>query len=94
LKRNLIMICLALKYVQKRPFDRFFISRVEPGSPAESVGLIAGDEILSLDFKTISYYTLNELTELFRGHDGRQMLIEVVHHNERRIVVLKLKRRI
>jgi hypothetical protein len=81
-------------YMLQQPKDRYFISRIEPGSPAEKVGLSPGDEILSVDFRTIEHYTLNELTELFREHDGKQMLLEVVHKNERRIVLLRLKRRI
>jgi len=81
-------------YMLKTPKDRYYIGRVERGSPAEAVGLSHGDEILSVDFKTIDNYTLNELTELFRDRDGRQMLLEVIHNNERRIVILTLKRRI
>lgn len=81
-------------YVLKEPNDRYYISRVEPGSPAESIGLTAGDEILSVDFKSIDHFNLNELSELFRDRDGKQMLIEVLHEKERRIVILRLKRRI
>ena len=81
-------------YVLKQPKNRYYISRVEPGSPADSVGLTPGDEILSVDFRSIDNYSLNELTELFRERDNRQMLIEVIHQNERRMVVLKLKRRV
>lgn len=81
-------------YVLKTPKDHYYISRIEPGSPAETAGLYAGDEILTVDFKGIEHYTLNELTEMFRDRDGRQLLMEVTRKNERKIVLLKLKRRI
>lgn len=81
-------------YMLRQQKNRYYISRIEPGSPAEIAQLSPGDEILSIDFRSMDNYTLNELTELFRDRDGRQMLIEVVHQNERRVVLLKLRRRI
>lgn len=81
-------------YMLKAPKERYYIGRIEPGSPAETVGLSQGDEILAVDLKAMSGYTLNDLTEMFRDHDGKQMIIEVLRKNERHIVVLKLKRRI
>lgn len=81
-------------FMLKSPKDRYYISRIEPGSPAERVGLTQGDELLAIDFRGIENYTLNELTELFRERDGKQMLIEVMHKNERRILILRLKKRI
>lgn len=81
-------------YVKQTPYERFFISRIEPGSPAEIAGLKVNDEIIVLNFKDVRNYTLDGLTELFREDDGKKILIEVIHHKERFVTILKLKRRI
>lgn len=81
-------------FVKQDPNDRYFISRVEPGSPAEEVGLYEDDEIISIDFKRMEYYNLNDLTELFRDQDGKQLIIEIQRNHIRKMFILKLKRRI
>lgn len=81
-------------YIEKKPEDRFFVSRIEPGSPAEKAGMTEGDEIISLDFRSMQNYSLNELTEAFKEYDGKQMILEVLRKKERFIVFLRLKRRI
>lgn len=81
-------------YTANAPKFKYIIGRIEAGSPAETVGLNEGDEILSVDLKPMGNYTLNDLTEIFRDHDGRQILIEVSRKDERHMVILKLKRRI
>ncbi|RZL30118.1 MAG: peptide-binding protein, partial [Pedobacter sp.] len=49
------------------PFDnkRYFIARVEPESPADKLGIKEQDEIISLDFKPIENYSLEQITNLF-----------------------------
>ena len=81
-------------YVIRSPRDRYYVSRIEPGSPAEKVGLKENDEIVSVDFKGIENYNLSELTEMFRDRDGKQMILEIRRNNETILVLLKLKRRI
>lgn len=74
--------------------DRFFIGRIEPGSPADEAKLHTEDEILSLDFKKTQSYTLNELTEMLMVQDGRHVIVEVQRKDVQFVVVMKLKRRI
>jgi len=81
-------------YVHQEKTDRFYVGRIEPGSPSEDAGILAGDEILSVNFKNMNQYTLDGLTELLRERDGQQMLIEVQRRNERVITVIRLKKRI
>lgn len=81
-------------YVHKEITDRFFVGRIEPGSPSESAGILAGDEILSLDFKNMKHYTLNDLTEMLKERDGKQMIVEIQRKTERFITILRLKKRI
>lgn len=78
----------------KNPVDRYYIGRIEPGSPAEEIGITAGDQINSIDFRSMRTFTLNELTELLRERDGKQLVIEIERKTKRFFVVLTLKRRI
>lgn len=81
-------------YVHSNPTERYYISRVETGSPAEEVGLQENDEIIAINFRAAQSYSLNDLNELLMEQDGKQILIEIMRKEQRRIVLLKLKRRI
>jgi len=81
-------------YVHKEIRDRFFVGRIEPGSPSEYAGILPGDEILSMDFKNMQHYTLNDITEMLKERDGKQMIIEIQRKTERFLTILKLKKRI
>jgi len=81
-------------YVHKEHIDRFYVGRIEPGSPSEYAGILPGDEILSMNFKNIQQYTLNDVTEMLRERDGKQMLIEIQRKTERFVTIITLKKRI
>ena len=74
--------------------DRIIISRVEPGSAADEIGLEHDDEIISINFKPVSKMTLQDIDELFKSKDDRSLLLEVYHDKRVDKVVLTLKRRI
>lgn len=74
--------------------DRYYIGRIEPGSPAEESGIYPGDQINSIDFRSMQSFTLNELTELLRERDGKTLIVEIERKTKRFFVLLKLKRRI
>lgn len=74
--------------------NRFYIARIEKGSPAEEAGLLPDDEILSVDFKSMAYYELSDLTEIMKSKDGKSILLEVSRNKNIHITVLKLRRRI
>jgi hypothetical protein len=73
---------------------RVVISRVEPGSAGDDVGLITDDEITSVNFKPVVNMSLEELDRLFRSGDGRSLLLEIYHEKKFSKVILTLKRRI
>lgn len=74
--------------------DRVIISRVEPGSAADAIGLEKDDEIVNINFKSVSKMTLEEIDGLFKSGDDRSLLIDVLHDKKLDRVILTLKRRI
>ncbi len=75
-------------------FKHIMVSRVEPGSPADEIGIEPGDEISAINFKPIAEMSLEQIDNLFRSKNGRNLLIEVYHDNKYDHVILTLKRRI
>lgn len=73
---------------------RYFIGRIEPGSPADKIGIKEQDEIISLDFKDIQSYSLEQITNLFKSENEKTVIIEIVRDNKAIVKLLKLKRRI
>ncbi|HEY8930957.1 MAG TPA: PDZ domain-containing protein [Mucilaginibacter sp.] len=81
-------------YADGDDFKRIIISRVEPGSAGDEIGLEKNDEIVSINFKPISKMSLEEVDNLFKSQADRSLLLEVSHDNKRDRVVMTLKRRI
>ncbi|MFI5140004.1 MAG: aspartyl protease family protein [Sphingobacteriales bacterium] len=75
-------------------FDHVVISRVEPGSPADEVGIEAGDEIMGINFKPVTKLSLEEIDGLFRSQAERSLLLQIYHDKKYDNVVITLKRRI
>lgn len=75
-------------------FDHVIISRVEPGSPADVIGLEPGDEIISINFKPVNKMTLEQIDALFKSQPDRNLLLEIFHDKYYDNVILTLKRRI
>ncbi|RZK46650.1 MAG: PDZ domain-containing protein, partial [Pedobacter sp.] len=73
---------------------RYFVGRIEPGSPAEKAGFIENDEFLSLDLKVIEQYSLDEVSRLFKSSNGKTVVVELARNNKSVIKLLKLRRRI
>lgn len=81
-------------YVKQENKPRFYIGRIEEGSPGDHAGLQINDEIASIDFRETRIYTLSEVNELLKSRDGKQVLLEIIRKNERYYVLMVLKRRI
>jgi C-terminal processing protease CtpA/Prc len=75
-------------------YNHVIISRVEPGSAADELGLEKDDEILSINFKPVKNMTLEDIDKLFKSQDGRTLLLEIYHDKQTDRVILTLKRRI
>lgn len=74
--------------------NRFFINRVEVGSPGEKAGFELGDELISINFKDIRFSSLDDITSLLKSIDGQTILFEIVRKNNILVKLLRLKRRV
>jgi len=83
-----------LEYYSTGNFSHVVISRVEPGSAGDLIGLEKGDEIMSINFKPVMKMTLEEIDTIFKSRDGRGLLLEIYHDKRYDKVILTLKRRI
>ena len=81
-------------YGSGEDFKHIIVSRIEPGSPADEIGLEPGDEITAINFRPVAEMSLEQIDNLFRSRNGRNLLIEVFHDGKYDRVILTLKRRI
>jgi len=75
-------------------FKRIIISRVEPGSAGDQIGLERDDEIVSINFKPIEKMTLEQVDDIFKSQNDRNLLLGIYHDKKVDQVILTLKRRI
>lgn len=73
--------------------SHLIISRVEPGSPADEIGLIKDDEITSINFKPVSKMSTEEIDAFFKTTE-RSLLLEIYHDKKYDRVIIALRRRI
>lgn len=81
-------------YTQENNTKHYYISRIEPDSPAEKAGILVDDEIVSINFVPASSYKLNEINNLFKSADGKNIILTIFRNNELIIKVFRLKQRI
>lgn len=75
-------------------YKRIFISRVEPGSAGDAIGLEQDDELVEINFKPTAKMSLEEIDNLFKSQDERSLLLGICHDKKYDLMVMKLKRRI
>lgn len=73
---------------------QFFISRIEVDSPAAQAGLKVNDQILSINLKEMSAYSLEGINELMHKRTTNQIVIQVLRKGDTFFKVLILERRI
>ena len=74
--------------------NHLIVSRVEPSSPADEVGLEKNDEIISINFKPVAQMGIEEVDNLLKSRNDRSILLEIYHDKRYDRVILTLKRRI
>jgi hypothetical protein len=75
-------------------FDHVIVSRVEPGSPADQLGIEPGDDIVWINFKPVIKMTLEQIDKIFKSGPDRNLFLIIYHQKKTDHVVLTLKRRI
>lgn len=81
-------------YAAGENLKHIIISHVEPGSAAEATGLHKNDEIVSIDFKPVNEMTIEQIDDIFRSKNDRNLLIGIYRERRLNKMVLTLKRRI
>ncbi len=69
-------------WVQMRPDGYLEVSRPMPGQPAEAVGVLAGDIILTVDGEELLGKGLYEMLTLIRGPRDTQVTLEIGRQGE------------
>jgi PDZ domain/Aspartyl protease len=75
-------------------FKHIIISRVEPGSAGDAIGLKKDDEIVSINYKPITDMSIEQVDDIFKSKNDRNLLLGIYHEKKYGKVVLTLKRRI
>lgn len=81
-------------YTQEDKTRHYYVSRIEPDSPAEKAGIMVDDELVFINFQSASSYKLNEVNNLFKSADGKTIILSIYRNKELIVKVIKLKQRI
>ncbi|WP_432712610.1 aspartyl protease family protein [Pedobacter sp.] len=81
-------------YLQEGKPNLYFVGRIEPESPAEDAGILTSDQVLSLNFKPINEYNLDDIDQLLKAGDGKRIIMQLARNNKLLFKILILKRRI
>ncbi|HEY4327014.1 MAG TPA: PDZ domain-containing protein [Mucilaginibacter sp.] len=81
-------------YASGKGFKHIIISRVEPGSAGDQIGLKENDEIVSINSKPVTDMSIEQLDDIFKSKNDRSLLLGIYHENKLDKVILTLKRRI
>lgn len=81
-------------YLQEDKTRRYFVGRIEPGSPADLAGIKADDEIILINFAPAASFKLDDINTLFKSADGKTIILSIYRDKEIDVKVFKLKQRI
>ncbi len=54
---------------------KYYISEVRDNSPADNLGIQAGDEIVEINLLPAEYWQLQEILELLKSEEGREIML-------------------
>ncbi len=73
---------------------KFEVTDVRKDSPSEKVGILSGDEILSINGYPASDLTLSNINGLFISKPGKRIKIELLRGSEKVVKIFKLENQI
>jgi predicted aspartyl protease len=81
-------------YAAGKNYKNIIVDRVEPGSPADEVGICKDDEITAINFKPVADMTLEQIDQLFKSKNNHSLLLNISRGNIAERVIITLKRRV
>ncbi|MET4082430.1 putative aspartyl protease [Pedobacter sp. UYP30] len=72
----------AVLYLDLEKVKRYMIAEVDEDSPADKGGLLAGDEILAINFSDVNKYSLDELAEMFKSNLQKTIIFEIARNGK------------
>jgi len=69
------------------------ITRVFPSSPAETVGIISGDKIVTINDKDVVGASVDEVTSLIRGQSNSQVKLGIIRNSNKTIHSINVTRK-
>jgi C-terminal processing protease CtpA/Prc len=81
-------------YADGENYKRIIVSRVEAGSPADIIGIERGDEIVAINFKPVTTMSIEEIDDIFKSGNDRNLLLDIYHDKKIDKVIITLKKRI
>lgn len=81
-------------YLQEGKIRQYFVSRIEPGSPAAQAGIEVDDELVFINFQPASGFKLDDINNLFKSADGKFIILSIYRNKELMVKTFKLKQRI
>lgn len=74
--------------------NRFFVERIEKGSPAEMLNILPGDELLEINFKPVQMLDLQSIVQILKAGNGKNVLLKMFQDEDIIFKILTLKKRI
>jgi predicted aspartyl protease len=71
--------------------DQFLVQNIVPNSPAAWADFRKNDEIVSVNYIAANFYSLQDLSELFKRKGNKKMRVVMKRHGRRYVKYLRLK---
>jgi hypothetical protein len=81
-------------YAAGEDYKHIVVDSVEPGSPADEVGICKDDEITAINFKPVTDMSLEQIDQLFKSKNNHSLLLDIYRNKKKERVIITLKRRI
>lgn len=81
-------------YADGDDYHAIIVSRVEPGSAADEIGIQKDDAIIAINFKPVADMTIQDVDDIFKSYNDRSLLLDIYRDKKKFRYILTLRRRI